>query len=45
MANPAGATHRILGVYSEHLTAIIAEVLKRLGDQTPLRCAWAGRSR
>jgi len=33
MANPAGATHRILGVYSEHLTAIIAEVLKRLGDQ------------
>lgn len=33
IANPAGATHRILGVYSEHLTAIIAEVLKRLGDQ------------
>lgn len=33
LANPAGAAHRILGVYSEHLTVIIAEVLKRLGDQ------------
>ena len=33
LANPAGATHRILGVYSEHLTLIMAEALKRLGDQ------------
>ncbi|MCF6150054.1 MAG: anthranilate phosphoribosyltransferase [Candidatus Kuenenia sp.] len=32
LANPAGATHRILGVYNEHLTVIIAETLKRLGD-------------
>src|SRR3989304_7161957 len=32
LANPAGATHRILGVYSEHLTIIMAEALKRLGD-------------
>ena len=31
LANPAGATHRILGVYSEHLTIIMAEALKRLG--------------
>lgn len=33
LANPAGATHRILGVYNEHLTLIMAEALKRLGDQ------------
>ncbi|MEP9410283.1 MAG: anthranilate phosphoribosyltransferase [Candidatus Brocadia sp.] len=33
LANPAGATHRILGVYSEHMTLIMAEVLKILGDQ------------
>ncbi len=33
LANPSGATHRILGVYNEHMTIIIAEVLKNLGDQ------------
>ncbi len=33
LANPAGATHRVLGVYNEHLTQIISEVLKKLGDQ------------
>jgi anthranilate phosphoribosyltransferase len=33
LANPAGATHRILGVYSEHMTIIMAEALKMLGDQ------------
>lgn len=33
LANPAGAVHRILGVYNEHLTFIIAETLKRLGDK------------
>lgn len=33
LANPAGATHRILGVYNEHLTIIMAEALKMLGDQ------------
>ena len=32
LANPAGAACRILGVYSEHLTLIMAEALKRLGD-------------
>ncbi len=32
LANPANATHRILGVYSEHLTLIMAEALRRLGD-------------
>lgn len=32
LANPAGATHRVLGVYSEHLTLIMAEALKMLGD-------------
>jgi anthranilate phosphoribosyltransferase len=32
LANPAEATHRILGVYSEHLTLIMAEALKQLGD-------------
>lgn len=32
LANPAGATHRILGVYSEHMTIIMAEALKMLGD-------------
>lgn len=32
LANPAGATHRILGVYSEHMTLIMAEALKMLGD-------------
>ncbi len=33
LVNPAGAAHRILGVYSEHLTFIMAETLKRLGDK------------
>lgn len=33
LANPANATHRILGVYSEHLTIIMAEALKQLGDR------------
>lgn len=33
LANPARATHRILGVYSEHLTVILSEVLKNLGDR------------
>ncbi len=33
LANPAGATHRILGVYSEHMTLIMAEALKMLGDR------------
>ncbi|MDR4507259.1 MAG: anthranilate phosphoribosyltransferase [Candidatus Brocadiaceae bacterium] len=33
LANPAGARHRVLGVYSEHLTMIMAEALKCLGDQ------------
>ncbi|MDN3512050.1 MAG: anthranilate phosphoribosyltransferase [Candidatus Jettenia sp.] len=33
LANPADATHRILGVYSEHLTIIMAETLQRLGDR------------
>lgn len=33
LANPAGATHRILGVYSEHMTLIMVEALKMLGDQ------------
>lgn len=33
LANPAGATHRILGVYSEHMTLIMAEALKMLGDK------------
>lgn len=33
LANPAGATHRILGVYSEHLTSTLSEVLKNLGDR------------
>ncbi|HHT9104342.1 MAG TPA: anthranilate phosphoribosyltransferase [Candidatus Wujingus californicus] len=33
LANPAGAAHRVLGVYNEHLTQIISEVLKKLGDQ------------
>ncbi|NUO08057.1 MAG: anthranilate phosphoribosyltransferase [Candidatus Brocadia sp.] len=33
LANPAGATHRILGVYSEHMTIVMAEALKMLGDQ------------
>ncbi|MBM4055067.1 MAG: anthranilate phosphoribosyltransferase [Planctomycetes bacterium] len=33
LANPSGAAHRILGVYNEHLTVIIAETLKRLGDK------------
>ncbi|GAN32571.1 anthranilate phosphoribosyltransferase component II [Candidatus Brocadia sinica JPN1] len=33
LANPAGATHRILGVYSEHMTLIMTEALKMLGDQ------------
>lgn len=33
LANPANATHRILGVYSEHLTIIMAETLQRLGDR------------
>ncbi len=32
LANPANATHRILGVYSEHLTLIMAEALRQLGD-------------
>lgn len=32
LANPANATHRILGVYNEHLTLIMAEALRRLGD-------------
>ncbi|TVM03138.1 MAG: anthranilate phosphoribosyltransferase [Candidatus Brocadia sp. WS118] len=32
LANPAGATHRVLGVYSEHMTLIMAEALKMLGD-------------
>lgn len=32
LANPAGATHRILGVYNEHMTLIMAEALKMLGD-------------
>ncbi len=32
LANPAGATHRILGVYSEHMTLILAEALEILGD-------------
>lgn len=32
LANPAGATHRILGVYSEHMTLVMAEALKMLGD-------------
>ncbi|MCF6157171.1 MAG: anthranilate phosphoribosyltransferase [wastewater metagenome] len=32
LANPAGATHRILGVYSEHLTVVMAETLRMLGD-------------
>lgn len=33
LANPANASHRILGVYSEHLTIIMAEALKMLGDK------------
>ncbi len=33
LANPAGAVHRILGVYSEHLTIMMAEALKQLGDK------------
>jgi len=33
LANPARATRRILGVYSEHLTVILSEVLKNLGDR------------
>jgi len=33
LANPARATHRILGVYSEHLTVILSEVLRNLGDR------------
>jgi len=33
LANPAGAIHRILGVYNEHLTCTIAESLKQLGDK------------
>lgn len=33
LANPAGATHRVLGVYSEHMTLIMAEALKMLGDK------------
>ncbi len=33
LANPAGATHRILGVYNEHMTLIMAEALKMLGDR------------
>ena len=32
LVNPARATHRILGVYSEHLTVVLSEVLKNLGD-------------
>ena len=32
LANPAWATHRVLGVYSEHMTLIMAEALKMLGD-------------
>ncbi len=32
LANPAGATHRILGVYSEHMTLVMTEALKMLGD-------------
>ncbi|KKO20142.1 MAG: anthranilate phosphoribosyltransferase [Candidatus Brocadia sp.] len=33
LANPAGATHRVLGVYSEQMTLIMAEALKMLGDK------------
>lgn len=33
LVNPACATHRILGVYSEHLTVVLSEVLKNLGDR------------
>lgn len=33
LANPAMATHRILGVYSEPLTVILSEVLRNLGDR------------
>lgn len=33
LANPAGAVHRILGVYSENLTLLMAEALKQLGDK------------
>lgn len=33
LANPAGAVHRILGVYSESLTYLMAEALKQLGDK------------
>ncbi len=32
LANPAGATRRILGVYSEHMTLVMSETLKHLGD-------------
>lgn len=33
LANPAGATHLVVGVYSAELTHILAEVFQRLGTQ------------
>lgn len=33
LANPAGATHLLVGVYSPHLTRVLAEVLRLLGTR------------
>lgn len=33
LTNPAGATHQLLGVYSDHLVRILAEVLHSLGSE------------
>jgi len=40
LANPAGATHQLLGAYSFHLLSILAETLRSLGTTR----AWVVRS-
>jgi len=36
LTNPAGANTQVIGVYSEHLTELLAQALKRLGSRRAL---------
>ncbi|MCX7670031.1 MAG: anthranilate phosphoribosyltransferase [Anaerolineae bacterium] len=42
LTNPAGATHQLIGVYDEQLTATLAEVLAALGGRAALVVHGAG---